>query len=261
MDSKHKMRCIRSGLRHACDELSSRGLYLASKWAAEQLYGMIGSDNSGKGDDNGHPSADGGSIGMPSCNFDSDEEQEGENVYDDGLDWDSRDPWSCNRYNYDSAAPHALTEPELMTRKEKDYIHFAQSLIMNGEYLRCAHMLRQGQQRDRSVSMSTGNAESVGSDNNISTNGKHNDDPVTPSSSSSHSTRKSNYIKSNNNIFATNTKLRSKHGIFLATYSLYMAGEKLKNQQQVVCASFFYLSIKVIKHRRILMLCRRMRRT
>ena len=40
MDEK-KILCIRSGLRRACTELSSRGLYLSSKWTAEQLFGMI----------------------------------------------------------------------------------------------------------------------------------------------------------------------------------------------------------------------------
>ena len=123
MDGKHKMRCIRSGLRQACEELSSRGLYLSSKWASEQLYSMI--------EDNTSSHSDGG---IPSCDFDSDDNDQDDH-YDDDLDMND------DTY-YKISSPHAIDESNIMTRREKDYIHLGQNLIMNGEYLRCAHMLR-----------------------------------------------------------------------------------------------------------------------
>ena len=99
-------------------------------------------------------------------------------------DNDEDDEYTSADEGTENYIPRATVESQ--TRKEKDLILLGQSLILNGEYLRCAHMLR-----------------------------KQGD-----SSSAPHA--------------HTNTmKVRSAHGIFLATYSLYMAGEKLKDQQQV----------------------------
>eukprot|EP00605_Chrysophyceae_sp_TOSAG23-4_P000139 GSChrysophyteH1.ASY1.ANO1.160.1 assembled CDS len=146
MDDR-KLRCIRAGLRQSCEDLSARGLYLASKWAAENLHGMapntdvIRSDNTDEGGT------------------------------DDSSDEDSDDD---HDYECEIAAPRAISSADI-SRKERDYIHLGQSLVLNGEYLRCAHMLRK--QGSRAV--------------------------------------------------------KSHHGIFIANYSLYLAGEKLKHHQLV----------------------------
>jgi len=86
------------------------------------------------------------------------------------------------------SVPRAMVEP--LTRGEKDHILLGQSLILNGEYLRCAHMLRrQEQDTGSSSSLQYGHTNAM--------------------------------------------KVTSAHGVFLANYSLYMAGEKLKDQEQV----------------------------
>jgi len=86
----------------------------------------------------------------------------------------------------ENSIPRAIVESQ--TRKEKDYILLGQSLVLNGEYLRCAHMLRK---------QDTGSASTL-------------------------------------QLGHTNTmKVSSALGVFLATYSLYMAGEKLKDQELV----------------------------
>ena len=164
MDDR-KLRCIRAGLRQSCEDLSARGLYLASKWAAENLHGMapntdvIRSDNTDEGGT------------------------------DDSSDEDSDDD---HDYECEIAAPRAISSADV-SRKERDYIHLGQSLVLNGEYLRCAHMLRKQGSR-------AGTRSGSGALN---------------SSTSA-------------------IKVKSHHGIFIANYSLYLAGEKLKHHQLVL---------------------------
>ena len=86
-------------------------------------------------------------------------------------------------------------EQENYSRRERDYIMLAQSLIASGEFLRCAHFLRKQasvQGRGEASRSKSGAVESVSS-----------------------------------------LKVKSKKGIFLAVYALYMAGEKLKEQQML----------------------------
>jgi hypothetical protein len=179
MDEK-KILCIRSGLRRACTELSSRGLYLSSKWTAEQLFGMIPEQDQAES-----------RKGLLSSEWDSDG--------DDDED-------------YDLAAPSAGDEYLTNSTREMDYIQLGQSLILNGEYLRCAHLLR-NPQGSSFTTTGTGTSNFSGNKNN-----KMNDNNSSNNNSSS----------SNSNV-----KVKSSHGIFLANYSLYMAGEKLKDQTSV----------------------------
>ena len=172
MDAR-KLRCIRAGLRGACEDLSSRGLYLASKWSAEQLFGMLPEIEEG-----------GGSSGNGNASKGYYSEEEGLENEDEADDEEEETADAA-------AAPHAQVQH--MSRWERDHIHLGQSLILNGEYLRCAHMLR-----------------------------KQGGDTVTSSSDSALTYSTSSTVK-----------VKSRHGLFLANYSLYLAGEKLKDQQQV----------------------------
>lgn len=84
-------------------------------------------------------------------------------------------------------------EAEKYSRRERDHILLAQSLVTSGEFLRCAHFLRKQasvQGRGEASRSKSGAVENVSS-----------------------------------------LKVTSKKGIFLAVYALYMAGEKLKEQQ------------------------------
>lgn len=83
--------------------------------------------------------------------------------------------------------------------KELELLLFGRCLITNGEYQRCAHLLRR-------------------SSNNISV------DMNVDSNSSSSAAR--------NSKLHFNSAVKSDLGLFLSVYSLYMAGEKLKEQQQ-----------------------------
>lgn len=102
----------------------------------------------------------------------TEEEEEDGDEEEDGLEWGEQEKYS---------------------RRERDHILLAQSLISSGEFLRCAHFLRKQasvQGRGEASRSKSGALE------NVST-----------------------------------LKVKGKKGIFLAVYSLYMAGEKLKEQQ------------------------------
>ncbi len=142
-------------MRLACDDLRSRGLYIASKWIAEQLYGIISEE---------HETVD--------CEEAGDEKS---------MDGESNDSEADNEA--DEGIPTAVNET--VNSRERDLIMLGQSLILHGEFLRCAQMLRK--QEPGSI--------------------------LYPN--------------------ASKMKVKSTQGIFLATYSLYMAGEKLKQQQLV----------------------------
>jgi tetratricopeptide (TPR) repeat protein len=84
---------------------------------------------------------------------------------------------------------------EMYSRRERDHILLAQSMINTGEYLRCAHFLRK--------------------------------------QSSLQGKREASRSKAGSGMLniVSSLKVTSKKGIFLAVYALYMAGEKLKEQQ------------------------------
>ena len=87
--------------------------------------------------------------------------------------------------------------------QELDLLLFARCLITNGEYQRCAHLLR-NKPKEASV------------DINVVLN------------SSSGTTKNSKSL--------VGSAVKSDLGIFLSVYSLYMAGEKLKEQQQATAS-------------------------
>ena len=172
-----KTRFIQASLRQACEDLSSRGLYLASKWCGELLFGI----NTGN------------------------DEEEGEyrpNDEDSGSENEEYDDENMQIQLQESQRAAAAASIPL---REKDQILFAQSLILNGEYLRCAHMLR------RQAATKNGNSSSS-------------------SSSSSSGDGGGGLSSTLPNVY---TSISSPLGRFLATYSMYMAGEKLKEQQLV----------------------------
>ena len=87
-----------------------------------------------------------------------------------------------------------LGRQEYCSRNEKDKISLALALINTGEYLRCAHFLRK-----QAAVQGRGEASRAN--------------------------------KAGAFVSLSSLKVKSKRGIFLAMYSLYMAGEKLKDQQ------------------------------
>ena len=94
---------------------------------------------------------------------------------------------------------------EIVSEKEQDLLLFARSLLTNGEYQRCAHLLRRS---------TKGNIV-----NEIdSRDSRH------PNSISVTTKAMSKLL--------TNGAVKSKLGLFLSVYSMYMAGEKLKEQLQ-----------------------------
>ena len=100
----------------------------------------------------------------------------------------------------------ALSNDSEITDKEQDLLLFARSLLTNGEYQRCAHLLR------RSTSSTNNGTEA------------HAHDSATSSSNAviTHAASK----------LLSNSSVKSCLGVFLSVYSMYMAGEKLKEQLQ-----------------------------
>ena len=94
----------------------------------------------------------------------------------------------------DDGMEEDLRHQEYYSRSERDKIALALSLISTGEFLRCAYFLR----KQASVQ---GRGEA------------------------------SRTSKAGDFVNMSSLKVKSKKGIFLAVYSLYMAGEKLKEQQ------------------------------
>ena len=94
---------------------------------------------------------------------------------------------------------------EIVSEKEQDLLLFARSLLTNGEYQRCAHLLRR--------STKGSNCNEI-----------DNHDSRQPSSISVAAITMSKLL--------TNGAVKSNLGLFLSVYSLYMAGEKLKEQLQ-----------------------------
>ena len=86
--------------------------------------------------------------------------------------------------------------------KELDLLLFARSLITNGEYQRCSLLLRRK--------------------SNAVNNNHRMDSNLIPSSG----------ISVKNSKLLSNSSVQSNLGLFLSVYSMYMAGEKLKEQQQ-----------------------------
>ena len=93
-----------------------------------------------------------------------------------------------------------------ITDKEGDLLLFARSLLTNGEYQRCAHLLR------RSTSCTNNGTDSHAHD--TSTFGG--DGLISKATSK----------------LLSKSSVKSSLGVFLSVYSMYMAGEKLKEQLQ-----------------------------
>ena len=141
---------IHRQLRLAVNNLNSRGLQLASKWACEQLVGMEIEDSG---------------------------EVEQNRSSDDGF-----------------------SLVERVSERENDLLLLARSLLTNGEYQRCAHLLR----RSTNFAARTNLLDRTGIDTSAKGTSK----------------------------LLANEAVKSKLGIFLSVYSMYMAGEKLKEQLQ-----------------------------
>jgi Anaphase promoting complex subunit 8 / Cdc23 len=94
---------------------------------------------------------------------------------------------------------------EIVSEKEQDLLLFARSLLTNGEYQRCAHLLRRSTKGSICSEIDSRDSRHP---NSIS---------VTTKAMSK---------------LLTNGAVKSKLGLFLSVYSMYMAGEKLKEQLQ-----------------------------
>ena len=101
----------------------------------------------------------------------------------------------------DDGMEEDLRQQEYCSRGERDKISLALSLISTGEYLRCAYFLRK-----QAAVQGRGEA--------------------------------SRTSKAGDFVNVSSLKVKSKKGIFLAMYSLYMAGEKLKEQQLLEARGF-----------------------
>ena len=91
---------------------------------------------------------------------------------------------------------------DVIPANEIDLVFFARSLVTNGEYQRCAYLLR----RPSTTSTASSTAHPLQHGDNI---------PTVPS-------------------LLTAGVVKSPLGLFLSAYSMYMAGEKLKEQQATV---------------------------
>jgi len=176
-DAPFDLRSIRSALRYTIPQLQKRGLFLASKWACEQL------------------------VGMQSDTTEDVDEGEGDDLKTN--DSAKRKTTRTNKYHEDE-------EGAFISSSERDAVLFASTLVATGDYQRSAFYLRKYAANAYSSSSSSSSSSSCASSSSSSS--------PSSSSSSSSSSPVPFYMK-------------SKVGLFIGTYSLYMAGEKLREQE------------------------------